>query len=176
MDAAVGAEVEEMRMTGEIVLVAVLEDEQSTGFEQFGNDERRQSGEFLQGVGRVGEDKVVLGATPSSSLYTIHIVTAQELEYIAADEAEVIDAEGFAGADDEVLLHMSQFDRRDLPRTARDALQTYTACAGKQVECRRCVSLEIDIVVLQYIEQSFLCKIGCWACLERARYVEMTSF
>ena len=34
MDAAVGAEVEEMRMTGKIVLVAVLKNKQTAGLEQ----------------------------------------------------------------------------------------------------------------------------------------------
>ena len=115
VDAAVGAEVEEMRMAGEIVLVAVLKNKQTAILEQrraltvlrLAEDICRQGRQFRQGIRRVGKDKVV---TDRAGL--------QVAEHIPAYDMQIVDAERAAGGDDEVLLHMSEFDGRDLACTA----------------------------------------------------------
>ena len=61
IDAAVLAVLEEVGMLGEIVVLAVFEDEEPVGLEQTAlDDEVGQCGEFLEGVGRVGKDEVEL--------------------------------------------------------------------------------------------------------------------
>ena len=65
--AAVCAEIKEVRVAGEIVLVAVLKNKQTTLLQQreastvlrFAKDERWQSRELVQCVGWVSKDKIV---------------------------------------------------------------------------------------------------------------------
>ena len=116
MHASVGTEVKEMRMAGKIVLVTMLEHKQSARLEQRRYNERRQGRQLLQRVRRIGKNQIVA--------YRARLEIA---EHIAADKMQVVDAERLAGGDDEVLLGVRQFDRRDLACSARDALQTALA-------------------------------------------------
>ena len=61
IDAAVLAVLQEVGVLGEIVVLAVFEDEDAFGLKQTAlDDEVGQRGEFLEGVGRVGKDEVEL--------------------------------------------------------------------------------------------------------------------
>ena len=61
IDTAIGAVLNEPGMGGEVVVLAVLEDEDAFGGEDvLLEDEVGYLRQFLQGVGRVGEDEVKL--------------------------------------------------------------------------------------------------------------------
>lgn len=61
IDAAVLAVLQKVGMLGEIVVLAVFEDKEAVGLQQATlDDEVGQGAEFLQGIGRIGKNKVEL--------------------------------------------------------------------------------------------------------------------
>ena len=75
VDAAVAAVLQEARMGGEVVLLAVLEHEDAALLQQVAiQDEVGDVGELGQRVGRVGKDEVEL-----------LVARLQEAEHVAAD-------------------------------------------------------------------------------------------
>ena len=147
MDAAVAAGFDMMGMLGEVMVLAVLQDEPSVGLEQLLlEDQIGQGRQLLQGIRRIGIDEIETDMTG-----------VQEPEHIAAHDTQIMNTELPAGLDDEILLGMCQFDRRHLTRTTTDKLQSDTTRAGKQIE--HVHPLEIH-PVLQQIEQALLSEVG----------------
>lgn len=61
VDAAVGAVLDEAWMLGEVVLLAVLEDKEAIGFEEWARqDDVGQFGDLRQSIRRIGKDEVEL--------------------------------------------------------------------------------------------------------------------
>ena len=56
---------------------------------------------------------------------------------------------------------------------SRQKFKRYTASTREEVESRGTVKVDIAVKDIEYV---FLGKVGCRPCLERFRYVEMTTF
>ena len=51
----------EVWIVGEVMVLAMLEDEDAVVFQQSASeDEAGDSGQFLEGIGRIGEDEIIL--------------------------------------------------------------------------------------------------------------------
>lgn len=155
---------DEARMLGEVVLLAVLEDEEAAGLEEWaGEDDVGQFGDLRQDVRRVGKDEVELLAALCHVLKGIGAngkgCGVLQLVEELLDEAMVTDIE----------LHAD-----DASATSADELQRNAARAGEEVEGRRCFA-EVD-VALQDVEEVLLGEVCRGTCRERARHVEVPAF
>ena len=147
MDAAVAAGFDMMGVGGEVMVLAVLQDEPSVGLEQLLlKDQIGQGRQLLQGIRRIGIDEIETDMTGM-----------QEPEHIAAHDTQIMNTELPAGLDDEILLGMRQLHRRHLTRTATDKLQSDTTRTGKQIE--HVHPLEVH-AVLEQVEQALLGEVG----------------
>lgn len=147
MYVSVGSVLDEAGVCAEVVVFAMLEDEESVSAEQLVlEDAVGQGRQRGQGVGRVGKDEVVLQRS-----------CIDEAEDVAADEAEVVDAELPACGYDEVLLCMSELDACDLSCSSADALYTDAARSGKEVQ--NVAALDVDAVG-EEVEEALLGKVG----------------
>ena len=86
-------------------------------------DEVGQGRQLFQGIWRVCKNQVVPGA---ASRYI--------LEYIAANDAQIADAELLAARNNPILLHMGYLYRRHFACSTADALDAYATGAGKEVQ------------------------------------------
>ena len=151
-------------MLGEDVLLAVLEDKEAVGFEEWAReDDVGQFGDLRQDVRRVGKDEVELLAALCHVLKGIGAngegCGVLQLVEELLDEAMVTDIE----------LHAD-----DASATSADELQRNAARAGEEVEGCRCFA-EVD-VALQDVEEVLLGEVRRGTCRERARHVEVPAF
>ena len=161
--AAIGTVLHEAGMLGEVVVLAVLEHEETAlGEEVAVEHDVGQLGQLLECIGRVGKDEVEV--LTAASQVAEHVSTHGEgllgLQFVdeTADEAEV----------KRVLLHRHHMATATTQQFERDA-----ACARKEVECRGSL-IKVEIAV-QHIEEIFLGKVRGGTSLEGAWDVEPAS-
>lgn len=160
---AVVFELEEVRMLFEVMVRVMFHNEPAIVFQQFVvKDEIRNFGEVGEWIGRTGKDKVVLlGAV-------LHV-----FEDIHGEHTHTRETEFFSCFFDEVgafrkLLHDSNIGTSAGRHFVADA-------AGAAKEIEEFNRFEIEIVV-EHVEQSFLCKIRCGASWDILRWVKLTRF
>ena len=153
---------QESWMVGEIVVLAMLENEDALFVEKIAIEyEVWNLGELLQCVWRIGKDEIELLFAGS-----------QEAEYIAANQKIPVFAQFLETLADEVgMVAVGLYADYSAASTGYQ-FQRDAACAGKEVE--GCGILEID-VILQNIEDVLLCEICSWSRLERTWYVEVAT-
>lgn len=150
-------------MGGEVVVLAVLEDEDAVGLEQAVLEhEVGNGGQLGQCVGRVGEDEVEL-----------LVARLEEAEHVAAHEyvvarVELLHALGDEGSVVAVFLHAHH-----LLAAAREQFERYAARSGEEVEGGGTV--EVDVAV-EHVEDVLLRKVGGGTGLEGAWHVEVAAF
>lgn len=141
----------------------MLKDEDAVGLQKLMLEyQGRYGGQLLQGVRRVGEDKVEL------LMAFLH-----EAEDIATDKNTVSDAKLLHTVTDEAGVVTVGLHTHYGPAAPRQHLKRYAARAGEKVKCRRAFKVN---VTFENIEDVLFCEICCRPCLERARNVEMAAF
>ena len=162
--AAILAMLHEMGMLREIVVLAVLEDEDALRLQQaMPEDEVGNGGQLLQGIGRVGKDEVELlvaglNVTEDIGAKTLNIERLSlpfQLFNTLQDKAVMVAVLLYAD-------HLGTASRQELKRDA--------ARAGEEV--KGCSTIKVD-VAHQHIEDILLCKVSRWPRLKRARNVEV---
>ena len=149
---------------GEVVCLAVLEDEEAALFEQWaGEDDVGQFGNLRQGVWRVGKDEVELLAA-----------LGDELEGVGADWEGCGVLQLVEELADEAMVAHIELYADDASTASADEFERNAARAGEEVEGRRGVA-EVD-VALQDIKKILLRKVSRGACREAARYLEVPAF
>ena len=164
VDAAVGSMLDEARMLGKIVGLAVLQHEEAALLEQgAGENNVGQYGELRQSVGRVGKDEVEL-------------LTAfgDELEDVGADGECCGVLQLVEKLLDKAMVTHIKLNADDATATATDEFQRDAARAGEEVEGRRRLA-KVD-VRLQDVEEVLLGEVCRRTCRERARHVEVPAF
>ena len=119
-------------------------------------------GQFSQGVGRVGKDKVKGLAT-----------CFQKFEDISPNEQQIVGTQFRKTLSNESGVIAISFYAHHLLTSATGQFQGDASRAGKEVE--RHFAVEIG-VALQHVEDVFFGEICCRARLERAWNVETTAF
>ena len=148
MNAAVGACLYVTHAGCEIGIFAVLNHKPAAFFENVLTEYHiRQGRQLLQGVRRVSEDKVVL-----------RTAGGKELKHIPSDDGQVTYAELLAAGNNPVLLHMRNLHRRHFPCSPADALDTYTACSGKEIQHVNAFKIH---PIIEQIKQTLLGEVGC---------------
>ena len=150
------------RHIGEVVLLAMLEYKQSTGFQHsLFKNQARNGGQFGQGIRWVGKYQVELLLArlyESEHVATYqYVVVGVELLHTLADERSV------------VAVHLNTHHGSTAARQQFERNATRTC---KKVESIG--SLHVDITVY-YIKDILLCEIGCGTRLKRTWNVEMAS-
>ena len=160
---AVVFELKEVRMLLEVMVRVVFHNEPAIVFQQFVvKNEIRNFGEIWERIRRTGKNEVVLlGAV-------LHV-----FEHIHGEHAHAGETEFFSRFFDEVsafrkLLHDSNIGAASGRHFVADA-------AGAAKEIEKLNRFEIEIVV-EHVEQSFLCKIRCGASWDILRWVKLTRF
>ena len=148
----------------EVMVLTVLEDEDSIVFQQSAfEDETGNGGEFFQGIGRIGEDEVVL-----------LLARLDVAEDIATEGDYLFSVPKFLQTLlDETMMVAIEFDTDDMATATRKQFESDAACAREEIQ--RLGSLEIDILC-EHIEDILLREIRCRPRFERAWNVEVTSF
>lgn len=163
VDAAVGAVLYEARHIREIVMLAVLEDEQTAGAQHaLAKDELRYGGQRGQSVRRVGEDEVVL-----------LLARLDEAEHVATDEDVVLRAELRHALADErrmVAVHLHAHNRS---AAAREQFERDAARTSEEIE--RLCAIHIDVAV-NHVEDILFGEVRCRTSLERARNIKVAPF
>jgi hypothetical protein len=160
--ASVFAMLYEVGLSREIIVLTMLEDEEPVGLQQvLLEDEAWNLRQFLQGVGRVGEDDVEL--LPA---------TLQEPEHIATDKHVLVDVEFLHALLDEVRMVAVGFHAHHGGTATREQFQRDAARAGKQVQCRGTIEIHISV---HHVEDVLLRHVGGRTGLERFWDVEMPS-
>lgn len=179
----------EAGMTGEVVLLAVFEDEDTARRKQSRlQDELWDIGEVRQGVGRVGEDEVESPLVPIGLfkcgragfnvqllLCSVQVLSGflQVAEYVTADELVVGDAEfAHAFADEAGVVAVGLYADH-LFAASRQQFERDAACASKEVEGT--CAFKVDVCV-EDIKDVLFRKVGGGACLEGVGYVEAATF
>lgn len=179
----------EAGMTGEVVLLAVFEDEDTVRRKQSRlQDKLRDVGEVRQGVGGVGEDEVESPLVPVGLfkcgraafkvrllLRSVQVLSGflQVAEHVAADELVVGDAEfAHAFADEAGVVAVGLYADH-LFAASRQQFERDAACACKEVEGT--CAFKVDVCV-EDIEDVLLRKVGGGTCLEGVRDVETATF
>ena len=164
--AAILAMLHEVGMLREIVVLAVLEDEDALRLQQaMPEDEIGNGGQLLQGIGRVGKDEVELlvaglNVTEDIGAKTLNIERLSlpfQLFNALKDKAVMVAVLLYAD-------HLGTASRQELKRDA--------ARAGEEVEGRG--TIEVD-VAHEHIEDVLLGKVGGRPRLERARNVKVAA-
>ncbi len=152
----------EVGVAGEVVVFAMFEDEDALGLEQaLLEDEPRNPGQLLQGIGRIGKDEV-------------------ELLFARLDETEGIATKGDAGlrveflqaVGDETVVVAIQFDTEYMGTAARHQFEGDAARAREEVEGRGSFKVHIT---RQDIEDVLLGKVGGGPCLETSWNLKVSS-
>ena len=153
---------QESRMVGEIVVLAMLENEDALFVEKIAIEyEVWNLGELLQCVWRIGKDEIEL-----------LLACSQEAEYIATNQKILVFAQFLEALSDKVGMVAVSFYTDDTLAATGNQFQGDAACAGKEVE--GCNILEV-YVILQNIKDVLLCEIGGWSSLKRTGNVEMAT-
>ena len=152
---------QESWMVGEIVVLAMFENEDAL-FEKVAIEyEVWNLGKFLQRIWRIGKDEI-----------EFLLAGSQEAEYIATNQKILVFAQFLEALSDEVGMVAVSFYADDTLAATGNQFQGDAACAGKEVE--GCGILEVD-VILQNIKDVLLCEIGGWSSLKRTGNVEMAT-
>jgi len=147
----------------EVVLLAMLEDQETAGLEHLlFEDEAGDGGQFGESVGWVGENEVELllaGADEAEDVAADEDVVAvgRYLLHTLADERGVV----------AVCLHA--YHRR---ATARQHLERYAARACKEVESVGSVKVDVSA---DDVEDVLLGEVGGGSCLEGSGNVEVAT-
>lgn len=142
VDGAIDAEFEEAGERREVVLLAMLEDKKTIGFEPMGIEyQGRQLGELSQSIGGIGKDE----------LERLCRRVAEVAEDIATNQLMIgtRDVELLGNLLDELLLRASHLDTDDRRSPAAEQLEADAAGAAEEVECAK--TLEVH-PALQDIE------------------------
>ena len=164
--AAILAMLHEVGMLREIVVLAVLEDEDALRLQQaMSEDEIGNGGQLLQGIGRVGKDKVEL-----------LVAGLNVTEYIGAKTLNIerlsLPFQLFDALQDEAVMVAVLLYADHLGTASRQELKRDAARAGEEV--KGCGTIKVD-VAHQHIEDILLGEVSRWPRLERARNVEVPS-
>lgn len=165
VDGTVDAELEEAGERRKVVLLAMLEDKETIGFEPMGIEyQGRQLGELSQSIGGIGEDK----------LERLCWRVAEVAEDIATNQLMIgtRNAKLFANLLDELLLRASHLDTDDRRSPAAEQLEADAASAAEEVECAK--TLEVH-PALQDVEERLLGQICSRSGLQIARWVETSA-
>lgn len=152
-----------MGMRREVVGLAVLQNEDTIRLQQLLlHDNIGKLGQLLEGIGRVGEDEVVL-------------LTAglKETEHIATDRDAHLGIKFFQTILNETVMVAVHLHAYHLLAATRDEFQRYASRSGEEVE--GCSLLEIDILQ-QHVEDVLLGEVGSRTGLEGAGNLEMATF
>ena len=160
--AAVGAVLEETGMVGKVVVLAVLQNEQAALAEGFAaKDAVGEFGEFGQGIGRVGKDKV---EAQSAALHIFQRIATKRMGCGIAEGAEGLCDEGEMLA---VALHGDYFYA-----AAREEFEGDTARAAKEVERPRFLKVEVGT---QDVEQILFGKVRRGTGFETMGHLKMAA-
>lgn len=160
--ASVGAMVDVAGMVGEIVVATVFEYHETT-FLESGKGGIGDVFEVLQSIGWVGKDDVKL-----------LLARAYIFEYICLDGYPLLGIKGFLHLVEKLAMLEVEFYAHDLAATSTRKLDAYAAGASEEVEGGRGF-VEVDIVVLKDVEESFFCKVCRRTCLEVGWGRDVTS-
>ena len=145
------------------MVLAVLKHEDAVILQQpFFEDKVGNGGQFFQGVGWVGKDKVKL-----------LMATLDKTEHIGTEGNTTIVAQFLHAIADETVVVSIHLHTNHLLTAARQQLERDAACAREKVERDGFVQIYI---LCQHIEDVLLGKVRRGASLEGARDVEMTTF
>ena len=154
-------------MLREIVVLAVLEDKDALRLQQTVlEDEVGNSGQLLQGIGRVGKDEVELLV---AGLNVTEDIGAKTLNI----ERISLPFQLFDALQDEAVMVAVLLYADHLGTASRQELKRDAARAGEEVE--GCSTIKVD-VAHQHIEDIFLGKVSRWPRLKRARNVKVPPF
>ena len=145
------------------MVLAVFEDQDAVGLQQCTlEDEIGNLGQFLQRVGRVGKDNVVL-------------LTAglDEAEDVGTQRQAGLGAQFLHAVADETVVVAVELDAGDVGAAAREQFKRDAARTGKEVE--GLTAIKVDIAI-QHVKDVLLGEVGGGARLEGARYVEVATF
>lgn len=154
-------------MLGEIIVLAMLEDEYATLLEQTflriaAQHEVRNLRKVRQSIRRIGKDDVVLA-----------LAALQESEHITTDERAVILAELLQALPYEGRMVAVQLHTCHVSASATEHFERDTARSGEEIEGRRILKVNVTI---EHIEDILFCKVCCRSCLECAWHIEMATF
>ena len=153
--------VNKLRVLGEVVLLAVFQNEEPAIFKQ-----RKGFGRYLidtlQGIGRVGEDEV----EPA-------LACLQKPEGVALDEGvvfgtQLVDALAYEGG-----MVAVKFNADHLAAPSGEQFKSDAPRTAEEVEGLDAVKVD---VTLKNIKDVLLGKVSSGTRLERTRHIEMTSF
>lgn len=163
VDAAVAAVIQEPGVVGEVVVLAMLENEDAVLVQEISaQDQVGNLRQFLQSVRRVGKDEVEL-----------LVATLQKTEHVATNQDIPVFVQLLEALADEVGVVTVGLHADHLLAATRHQFERDASRASEKVE--GCGILKIYIS-LEHIENVLLGKIGSRTCLECTRYVEVTSF
>ena len=185
MDSAVGAELLEKGMGGEVGGLAVFEDEDAIGGEPARlEDKVGKLVKLGEVVGRVGEDEVegcggrsaeAKGCGGRRAGADGHGGGSVEIaEDVASDKLMAVarDVELSGYLLDELLLCVTHFDADDMGGATAEQFEADAACAAEEVE--RSATIKV-YAVLEDVEESLLCQVGGRPGVEVTGRVESAS-
>ena len=175
VDSAVGAELLEKGMGGEVGGLAVFEDEDAIGGEPARlEDEVGELVKLGEVVGRVGEDEVEGCGRRRTGADRHGRGSVEIAEDVASDELMAVarDVELSGYLLDELLLGVTHFDADDMGGATAEQFEADAACAAEEVE--RSATLKVH-AVLEDVEESLLCQVGGRPGVEVAGRVEAAS-
>ncbi len=163
VDAAVSTVLDKAGMIGEVVMLAMLKDEEPVGLQQvFLQDQIGDLRQLIEGVGGIGEDDVEL-----------LMATLQETEYVATDENIVLLTDLLKTLTDEGCMISVGLHADDMAAATAHEFQGDASRSGEEVEGLGTV--EVDIAAHD-IEDILFGKIGRRTGLKRPRNFEMPAF
>ena len=153
---------QESWMVGEIVVLAMLENEDALFVQKIAIEyEVWNLGKLLQRVWRIGKDEIEL-----------LLAGSQEAEYIAANQKIPVFAQFLETLADEVgMVAVGLYADHSAASTGYQ-FERNAARTGKKVEGRGIFKINIS---LQHIKDVLLCEICSWSRLERMWYVEVAT-
>ena len=159
---AIGAMLDKAGMGGEVVILAMLEDEDAIrGKDALVEDKVGDLRQLLESVGWIGKDEVKLLSA-----------RLDETEDIAADGSAHICAEFLQTLGYEGMVVAVGLNTHHTGTTSRHEFERYTACARKEVE--GCNVVKVDIAI-EHVKEILLGEICCRAGLKRAWDVEVAT-
>ena len=162
VDFAVVAVLDEVREGAEVVVAAVLHDDEGSGLHHWAVEyHARQVGELRQVVGGVGKDDVKLLSA-----------RGYESKHVALDDVVVVATQRAADLLDEIELRGGFLDRCHRGTFPRQELEADGTSARKQVEHLK--SLKVN-KISQDIEDIFARHVGCGACCYVGGHVKASS-
>ena len=144
---------DEVRVAGEVVVLAMFEHEDTIGLQQsLLKDKTGNLGEFFQGIGRIGKDKVKL-----------LLARLNETEHVATKWNAGLGIELLQTVGDETVMVAIHLYADDMGAATRYQFEGDAARTREEVE--GCGILKVQIT-RQYVEDVFLGEVGRGSCLE----------